>query len=627
MAISAFKSLQIDNFFQEEVHSSGGSVDFLQKENAKLRASIQHLESELVSLKSELVIKHSEARYREVMHKSSMEQCKLLEEEYNAKIAKLKKQSEQQKEEQLATIQTLEAKVRLREKQLFGKKSEKSKKSAKVSDDSKKSDKKKKGQRKGSKGHGRKKQPKLPKTDEFIELSNEAQLCSSCSEPYQEINRTEDSEIVEVKVKAHTRVIRRKCYKRGCQCNKSPIIITAPTAPRLIWKSPFGASVWIELLLGKYWFGLPLNRIIQNFASIGLDMAPGTIMGGFYQLEKFLRPIYDAIVKVNVKEKQWNADETRWSVFEPVEGKGNYRWYLWVFKGIKTVVFLLDPSRATKVIQGHLSNSAKGTIICDRYSAYKCFARISGGRIVLAFCWSHVRRDFIDLAKKYPLHEAWGIAWVKQISTLFHLNKSRLQYNKNTVKFSAADQLLRQTIKEFKESAQLELEKLKEIEAQGGQKRKKGKKQTAKKSLKEDLQIEEKELEVSDSHDPRILVLTSLMNHWDGLIIFVDNPEIPMDNNSGERILRGPVVGRKNYYGSGSKRSAHFSTMMFTIIHTLLLNNINPRKWFSWFFEVCMLQQDAILPNISQFLPWNLTQEDIVKLAIGEKDDVFFDSS
>ena len=50
-------------------------------------------------------------------------------------------------------------------------------------------------------------------------------------------------------------------------------------------------------------------------------------------------------------------------------------------------------------------------------------------------------------------------------------------------------------------------------------------------------------------------VLDSLDNHWDGLTVFVDHPEIPMDNNKAERQVRGPVVGRKNYYGSGSDRS------------------------------------------------------------------------
>ena len=54
-------------------------------------------------------------------------------------------------------------------------------------------------------------------------------------------------------------------------------------------------------------------------------------------------------------------------------------------------------------------------------------------------------------------------------------------------------------------------------------------------------------------------VLSSLHNHWAGLTVFVGRPEVAMDNNTAERTLRNPVVGRKNYYGSGSVWSAHLA--------------------------------------------------------------------
>jgi transposase len=53
-------------------------------------------------------------------------------------------------------------------------------------------------------------------------------------------------------------------------------------------------------------------------------------------------------------------------------------------------------------------------------------------------------------------------------------------------------------------------------------------------------------------HPARRKVLESLGNHWTGLTVFVEHPEVPMDNNTAEWVQRGPVVGRKNYYGSGA---------------------------------------------------------------------------
>ena len=61
-------------------------------------------------------------------------------------------------------------------------------------------------------------------------------------------------------------------------------------------------------------------------------------------------------------------------------------------------------------------------------------------------------------------------------------------------------------------------------------------------------------------------VLESLTEHWDGLTLFVNDSRIPMDNNYGERLIRGPAVGRKNYYGSGAEwsgRLAIFSRPFF----------------------------------------------------------------
>ena len=82
-------------------------------------------------------------------------------------------------------------------------------------------------------------------------------------------------------------------------------------------------------------------------------------------------------------------------------------------------------------------------------------------------------------------------------------------------------------------------------------------------------------------------VLESLGNHWTGLTVFVEHPEVPMDNNTAERSERGPVVGRKNYYGSGSLWSGRLAAMMFSLFQTLCLWGLNPRLWLTAYLEAC----------------------------------------
>lgn len=101
-------------------------------------------------------------------------------------------------------------------------------------------------------------------------------------------------------------------------------------------------------------------------------------------------------------------------------------------------------------------------------------------------------------------------------------------------------------------------------------------------------------------------ILKSLDKHWSGLTIFVDRPEIPMDNNIAERGLRTSVVGRKNYYGSGSIWSAELAAALFTLFKTLKLWNINVHTWLLKYFHECALIGGMPPENINKFLPWKM---------------------
>ncbi len=133
------------------------------------------------------------------------------------------------------------------------------------------------------------------------------------------------------------------------------------------------------------------------------------------------------------------------------------------------------------------------------------------------------------------------------------------------------------------------------------------------------LKMEQKcneELLDEELHKLKRKVLRSLRNHWEGLTIFVHQPEIPMDNNEAERCLRNPVIGRKNYYGSGAVWSGTVTQMMFTIFQTLLLNKINPRLFLLSYFDECARNKGSIPSEPERFLPWNLSEEQKASLTL-----------
>ena len=97
----------------------------------------------------------------------------------------------------------------------------------------------------------------------------------------------------------------------------------------------------------------------------------------------------------------------------------------------------------------------------------------------------------------------------------------------------------------------------------------------------------ETELARANLSTPCRKVLESLRAHWEGLRRFVDDPRIPMDNNTSERLERGPAVAQKYFYGSGSLWSGQLIAALFSILATLALWKLNPRKWLTWYFEHC----------------------------------------
>jgi transposase len=119
----------------------------------------------------------------------------------------------------------------------------------------------------------------------------------------------------------------------------------------------------------------------------------------------------------------------------------------------------------------------------------------------------------------------------------------------------------------------------------------------------------EQELAQPELHPARRKVLESLRQHWSGLTVFVEHPEVPMDNNTAERAERGPVVGRKNYYGSGAVWSGRLAAMLFSLFQTLALWGINPRVWLTAYLTACAESGGQAPAQPEALLPWNLSEE------------------
>jgi transposase len=486
-----------------------------------------------------------------------------------------------------AQVAAHEATIRDLKQRLYGKKSEKSAGPDRA-DESKPASSRQRGQQPGSQGHGRSDRSALPVVVEVHDLSEAAKHCPQCGEALAPFPGIDACEIIEVQVQAHIRRIQRPRYQTTCGCSQLPGIVTAPPAPRLIPKSPLGVSVWTRVLLDKYLYSRPTHRLCQELEHHGLHLSQGTITDGLQRLKGLFEPLMPVLYERQMAEKLFHGDETRGEVFEEVEGKTGHRWYLWVMQSVSVVYYRMAPGRGADVPKGHFAKWRKDllqvVLVCDRYSAYKSLA-LACEELILAFCWAHVRRDFLKAARSWPELERWMFTWVDDIRELYRLNAARLkQWDKQLP--------LDQQSSAFAQSHRALKTKLGEMQERC------------------ETHLREPEL-----HLAKQKVLSSLQNHWDGLTVFVTRPEVTMDKNTAERILRNPVVGRKNYYGSGSVWSAHFAAMMFSVLHTILLWGLNPHHWLSAFLQACADHGGQSPADLSPFIPWQMDAERRAELS------------
>jgi transposase len=430
----------------------------------------------------------------------------------------------------------------------------------------------KRGQQKGNPIPKRRDYSHLPVIPEERTLSDEQARCSCCGKPFSPGGYEEDKEIIEIEVKAYRRRIRRRRYLRTCSCPDLPTVVAASIVPRVLPHSPLGISVWVQILLDKYNYARATHKQLDDLRSHGLDLASGTVIGGLKRLAPLFEPVYDKLRERSRQQGLWNADETRWPVFCVVAGKVGNRWYVWLFESADCCVFTLDKGRAHDVPEDHFGEKARGIVVVDRYSAYKAMKHVKEGRLRLAFCWAHQRRDFLDVEKSWPKLSDWAVGWLGRIAELYKFNDERLQEKGKSRAFKQKDKRLRQAVEEMNKSMEAELQE-------------------------------------QNLHPARRRVLQSMQEHWEGLTLFVDNPQVPMDNNASERTLRIAALCRKNYYGSGCEWSGKLAVWMFSIVATLKKHGINPRKWLTAYLQACAAAGGKAPEDVDKWLPWNLSAQ------------------
>jgi transposase len=387
--------------------------------------------------------------------------------------------------------------------------------------------------------------------------------CPCCRNPMHVIGE-ETSERLDV-IPAQFQVIVTHRPKYACRSCEGTVV-QEPAPERLIRGGIPTEAMVAHVLVAKYGWHLPLYRQAQIMLAQGLTLDRSTLAFWVGYAAAELMPLHERLHAILLSSAKLAVDETHVPVLDPGRGrtKKGYFWTMarddrpWGGSDPPAVVYTYAPGRGAK--HGiNLLADYRGIVQCDGYVAYK---KLDTERIVLAFCWSHLRRHFYDIAKGGDAPIASEA--LTRIAALYEIEK--------TVRGSSADH--RRTVRQqrskplvmvFRDWMEIQLSKV-----------------SATSTIAEAIRY--------------------ALNHWNGLIRFLDDGRIELDTNIVERSMRPVALTRKNALFAGHDDGAENWACIASLIETCKLHAIDPQAYLA---DVLTRLVNGWANNrIDELMPW-----------------------
>ena len=388
--------------------------------------------------------------------------------------------------------------------------------------------------------------PNVPRIERHVEFKDIPD-CGACGNALSDSGMTEDSEFLTVIPKQYL-VVEQKRHKYRCdKCHGE--LRTAPCPPRVKPGSSYSDALVLDVALSKYCDLIPIGRYARMAERSGVPgLPPQSLIESNHHLADFLKPTYELLRQEIRSEKVLHADETPHRM---LEGDEKSHWYLWGFSSNKTSYFEAHDTRSGDVASNFLKASACEFLMSDVYSGYgkavreanverdrKALPKIQG-----IYCNAHARRRFKEAKERFPDDAQF---FIDEYHEIYQLESGIL--DKSPEHVLEVRQKMRPHFDAMKSKA-IEL-----------------------------IPIYPEKSSIGKA-------FSYLLRNFKEFTAFIGNAGLPIDNNPQERLLRNPVIGRKTWYGTHSKRGANTMTVLFSIIESCKLNRINPREFLKQLTE------------------------------------------
>jgi transposase len=304
----------------------------------------------------------------------------------------------------------------------------------------------------------------------------------------------------------------------------------------------------------KYLDHLPLTRQVDIMEREGLLISSQTLWDYLDRLVRLLAPAHEALHAYVLSQPIIGADETRWRMMGWHGEKGEATWWqAWAVGTQDAVSYRILDSRSSEAATWVLG-SFNGVLMVDGYIVYKSLAG-KGGGFILVHCWTHARRKFFDIRDSYPQVEEV----LDLIGELYAVERSCPP--------GAEGDALRLALRQTRSR-----EIISRIHAWA---------------------LAQRVLPTSGLGK----AIKYLNGVWNGLMRFLEDPRIPLDNNALERAQRGLVVGRKNHYGSHSQRGAEVAALFYSLMESAKLVGLEPKQYLRLAVSAALKGEPIPLPH------------------------------
>lgn len=403
-------------------------------------------------------------------------------------------------------------------------------------------------------------------------LPEEEQICPCCQGALHEMGAQIREEIKYIP--AQVIKLEHRQYKYACrQCERegtSATIIKADMPRPLLPGSLASSSILAYIIDQKYTYSMPLYRQEQQFERLGINLSRQTMSNWVLKAaDPWLKIVYDRLHDLLIARNHLQADETYVQVLKEPGRNAETKSCMWHYRtgreGPAILLFDYQTTRAAKHPKQFLAGF-KGYLQTDGWSAYGQLPDV-----VLAGCWAHARRYFLDSIKALPKDEmekpSQSKTGLEYCNRLFALERG---FKKLSVPERYEERL--------KKSKPL----LEEIHAW----------------LKE---LRPKALPKS----PLGKAVNYCLNQWESLTTFLKDGRLEIDNNRAERSIRSFVINRKNSLFSNTPKGAQGSAIIFSIIETAKENGLKPYKYLEYLFEQLPNVDTSNIEVIDSLLPWS----------------------